>query len=89
MYSSCFALLHKTCGMILTCADDTQNLWNFVTFEQKMLKSFFCVLKKTQKHVIVCIDIVLQQNNNRRKTEWFHRMHCVILWFMPIVNSMR
>ena len=50
---------------------------NFVTFVQKLRKPFFRVLKKT--HVIVCIFIVPPQNDNRRKTKWFHRMYCVIL----------
>ena len=47
--SLCFTLLHKTCGMTLTAGKK-----KFVIFLLKLRKSFFCVLKKMQKHVIVC-----------------------------------
>ena len=69
-----FYVVTQTCGMILTVCKK-----NLVTFVQKLCKPFFCVLKKT--HVIVCtvFTIMPQQSNNRRETEWFHRMYCVIL----------
>ena len=56
-------LVFSACRLLFMFYVVTQNLWedtdrlqkNFVTFAQKLLKSFFCVLKKTQKYVIVCI----------------------------------